>query len=697
MGRSTKIVLIVAAVAAIGLLAFALPKLLGPKPGANWSSYGGDASENHYSPLKEINDETIGRLRLAWSYDLPVTPNGLGAPLAIDGILYFPVGHSIIHAMNAQTGELLWQYDPQVYEVAGDRMRAGWGNRGLAYSNGKIYTATLDGRLIAINARTGEPVWTAETIEEGAPLYITGPPYRMGDLVVIGNGGGDYGPARGYVTAYNAETGAQAWRFYTVPGNPADGFENDAMRMAAETWTGEWWTLGGGGTAWHAMAYDRELNRLYIGTGNGLPWNQKVRSPEGGDNLFLSSIVALNARTGEYVWHYQIDPGETWDFNAAMDIELVDLTINGERRRALIQAPKNGFFYIIDRVTGEFISAGPFAENITWAERIDQETGRPVETADARFPDGRPFLGFPSSWGAHGVAPMSFNRDNGLVYIPVTEAGQVYVDAPNLAEWRPADGVMRLNSALGPRPATMTIPPAYSSLLAYDPVNQREVWRHRLTGMQNGGTLTTAGNLVFQGNVTGELIAYRADTGEKLWTFDAQVGIGAQPVTYLAGGRQYVTILTGWRGTGASGLEREWNYYTQRRRVLTFVLDGEAELPPVDGDDEPPLLDDAAFRVNPAEADLGRAVFHRNCHVCHGPNLIAGGAAPDLRRAGSAMDYTALAAVLQDGALRPRGMPQYQEMPDEEVAALQHYIRQQARVAIAAQRPPPAPGGGGPH
>lgn len=663
--------------------------------GANWTHYGGDVSESHYSPLDDISAENVSRLGLAWSYDLPVTPNGLGAPLAIDGILYFPVGHSVIHAMDAQTGRLLWQYDPQVYEVAGHRMRAGWGNRGLAYRNGKIYTATLDGRLIAINARTGEEVWSAQTLEEGASQYITGPPYIAGDLVAIGNGGGDYGPSRGFVAAYNAETGEFAWRFYTVPGNPADGFENEAMRMAAETWTGEWWRLGGGGNVWHAMAYDPEFNRLYIGTGNGLPWNQKLRSPGGGDNLFLCSIVALDADTGEYVWHYQVNPGETWDFNAAMDIQLAELTINGERRRVLMQAPKNGFFYVIDRENGQLISAGQFAENVTWAERIDIATGRPVENPAARFTNGA-FLMYPSSWGAHGVAPMSFNRDNGLVYIPVTEAGQVYADPPNLASWTPADGLMRLNTGLGPRPADMPAPPPNtSSLVAWDPVAQREVWRVQRTGMQNGGTLTTAGNLVFQGQVTGRFSAMAADTGEELWSFDAQVGIGAQPITYMAGGRQYVTILAGWRGSGPSGMPQEWHYYTQRRRVLTFVLDGDATLPPVTAEElDLPILDDPAFRVDAARADLGRAVYHRNCHVCHGGNLVSGGAAPDLRRAQAPMTMEALTAVLRDGSLRSRGMPQYEEMPVEEVEGLQHFIRQQARAALAPPAPPPPARGG---
>jgi quinohemoprotein ethanol dehydrogenase len=297
---------------------------------------------------------------------------------------------------------------------------------------------------------------------------------------------------------------------------------------------------------------------------------------------------------------------------------------------------------------------------------------------------------YPSSWGAHGVAPTSFNRDNGLVYIPVTEAGQVYTDPPNIADWQPAGGPMRLNTGLGPRPANMPAPPpSTSSLVAWDPVNQRQVWRLPRTGMQNGGTLTTAGNLVFQGQVTGQFTAMAADTGRQLWSFDAQVGIGAQPITYMAGGKQYVTVLVGWRGSGPSGLPREWNYYTQARRVLTFVLDGAASLPPVDSE-EPPLLDDPSFRVDTAKAELGRAVIHRNCHVCHGSSLVSGGAAPDLRRAQTPMTLDALTGVLRDGSLRGRGMPQYAEMPAEEIEAVQHYIRQQARLALQAQAAIPA-------
>ncbi|WP_202842590.1 PQQ-dependent dehydrogenase, methanol/ethanol family [Luteimonas saliphila] len=654
----------------------------GSVAGADWSSFGGDSSENHYSPLEQINDGNIARLGLAWSYDLPVTMNGLATPLAIDGILYFPVGHSVIHAMDAQTGELLWQYDPDVYGAARHKLRAGWPIRGLAYWEGTIFAGTLDGRLIALDARDGSLKWTAMTVDPEDYRYITGPPWIMNGKVIIGHGGADYSPVRGYVTAYDARTGEQAWRFHTVPGNPADGFESEAMEMAAGTWTGEWWKFGGGGTVWHAMAYDEKYNRIYLGTGNASPWNQKIFSPQGGDNLFLASIVALDADTGEYIWHYQTNPGETWDYNSNMDIELAELEIDGQPREVILHAPKNGFFYVLDRKDGTLISADQFANTVTWAERIDLATGRPVEHPNARYRDGY-FIGYPGQWGAHPVAAMSFSRKTKLVYLPTSESYTVYSDPPNLESWTHPPG-MRVSSGIGPAPANIPPqPPPSSYLQAWDPVGKRRVWEVPLTGMQNGAVLSTGGNLVLQGQVTGELSAYAADTGKKLWSFDAQVGVAAQPITYLAGGKQYITVLAGWRGTGASGLAQEWNYYTQKRRVLTFVLDGEASLPAAENAPLP-YLDDPSLVIDEAKAEIGREVFHRNCHVCHGPRLISGGAAPDLRRGGTALNAEALGAVLQQGALVPRGMPQFEEMPDSEVEGLVHYIRREARAAIAA-------------
>jgi quinohemoprotein ethanol dehydrogenase len=626
----------------------------------------------------------VERLGLAWSYDIDALPTSYSAPIEVGGVLYFASGYSVIHALNAVTGELLWQYDPQAPQAAGERMRGAWGVRGIAYANGKIYTGTVDGRLIAIDARTGSAVWSVMTLEPNDGRYISGPPQVFNDVVVIGHGGADFAPVRGYVTAYDAETGAQKWRFYTVPGNPADGFENDAMRMAAGTWNGEWWRYGGGGTVWHAMAYDPRYNRIYIGTGNGAPWNQKIRSPGGGDNLFLCSIIALDAETGEYVWHYQVNPGETWDYNAAMDIELADIEIDGHTRHVILHAPKNGFFYVIDREDGRLISAEQFAQNVTWAERIDVESGRPVEIASARYPDGQAALVFPSPVGAHAAEAMSYSPRSGLVYIPAIEQGRIYVDAPNLANWSYAPGQV-INNGTGAPPPGMTAPPGTNRLLAWDPVRQREAWSVPLQGRKNGGVLSTAGNLVFQGNVTGEVIAYAADTGRRLWSFDGQTGILGQPISYRAGGRQYVSIITGWRMGGTSGPGLDWDYRVQRRRVLTFALDATAQLPPLDRTPAP-FVDDAAFRVDARRAALGASVFGQRCYLCHGPALASGGTAPDLRRSPIPSDLASLTAVLHDGVLVQNGMPLYAELSPQEIEGLQHYIRQQAREAIATEQ-----------
>jgi quinohemoprotein ethanol dehydrogenase len=651
--------------------------------GTNWQSFGRTASEDHYSPLDQINDKNIERLGLAWSYDLD-NFDTYTAPLAVNGIIYFGVGHSILHAMDARTGKLLWRYDPEVYKRDGKKLRAGWGIRGIAYADGKIFSGTRDGRLIAVDAKDGKLLWSAETLDEAEGGYITGPPWIAGDKVVIGFGGADYHPVRGYVTAYDIDSGKRAWRFYTVPGDPAKGFESKAMEMAAKTWTGEWWKFGGaGGTVWHAMAYDPRFNRIYLGTGNGSPWNQKIRSPGGGDNLFLAAIVALDADTGDYVWHYQMNPGETWDFNNTMDIQLADLPVNGEVKPVLIHAPKNGFFYVIDRTNGKLISAEKFGK-ATWAERIDLKTGRPVETPGARFPGGKPVVIYPFPQGAHGVASMSFNRKTRLAYIPVMEGGRVFVDPPNLNEWkyRPTGFV---NTGLGPPPPDIKVPPPTSSLVAWDPVAQKQAWKIPQNGIINGGTITTAGNLVFQGLNTGELVALAADTGNKLWSFDAQNGILGNAITYRVGGKQYVTVITGYRSSYAQ--KPNWDYRQQKRRVLTFTLDGRAQLPPAEPPVEMPIQDDPAFVLDETKAAVGGAIYNGSCVICHGTGMIAGGAAPDLRTAGTPLDPESFASVVRAGMLMERGMPSFAEFTDQELEGLRYYIRQRARETKAGSAP----------
>jgi PQQ-dependent dehydrogenase (methanol/ethanol family) len=457
----------------------------------------------------------VGRLSPAWTWDIPKSGARLEAtPIVSDGIIYATGAYSFVFALDARTGETVWQWDPGIAQ-GDDRPSfcCGAVNRGVAIYGDKVFVGLLDGRLVALNKDTGIIEWSVQTTPRGADYSITGAPRVVRGNVVIGNGGAEYG-VRGFVTAYDAETVRQVWRFHLVPGNPADGFENEAMRMAAETWNGEWWIVGGGGTAWDGFAYDPALDLLYIGTGNGSPWSRDERSPGGGDNLFLSSIVAVRGETGEYVWHYQTTPGDDWDYTAVQPIMLLDVTLQGRQRAVLVQAPKNGFFYVLDRITGEFISAQGYADDLTWASGVDQETGRPLETPQARYgTTGGVYLS-PGPTGAHNWRPMSFNPATGLVYLPAQNTNSYYERATvnyQVGQWN--TGTARGGGA--DRPARPEIVGPRTMLLGWDPVANREVWRAPSEG-GNGGTMSTGGNLVFRGS--GEaLIAHDAVSGAELW------------------------------------------------------------------------------------------------------------------------------------------------------------------------------------
>ncbi len=649
--------------------------------GRDWYTYGGNDEQLHYSPLDEVNAGNVTNLGLAWYHDIDAH-DAYTTPLAVNGVVYFAAGMSVLTALDGKTGDVLWTFDP---DVAGQPQakiaeRAGWAVRGIGYARGKVFVATREGRLIAVDAKTGQQVWSVQTLDEAPNGYITGPPFVAGDNVVIGFGGADYDATRGYVTAYNIDSGEKAWRFYVVPGNPADGFENDAMEMAAKTWTGEWWKFGGGGTVWHAITYDPKYDRVYLGTGNGLPWNDKIRSPEGGDNLFLASIVAVDAKTGDYVWHYQTNPANTWDFNNAMDIELTTIELDGQPHDVILHAPKNGFYYVIDRKDGKLLSAEKFAE-VNWASGIDLETGRPIEDPAARYPDGKPFLLYPFPYGAHGVQAMSHSPKTGLTYIPVMEGGRWHIDPPDIKDFKLAPGMM-INSGLGPVGGLPAPPPAVGKLVAWNPVTQKEVWSVPEPDLFSGGLLSTAGNLLFQGQTTGEFVAYSADKGEKLWAFDAQNGILASPIAYSIDGKQYVTVIASFRSSYPSN--PMWPYSQQMRRVLTFALGGTATLPPhqivpVE------VLQDSSFTVDPKKAALGASVFNQSCVVCHGPGAVAGGAAPDLRGSAVPLDADTFRSVVHDGALMSRGMGAFGTLDDEELEGLRHYIRAQANAASAGQ------------
>ncbi len=660
-----------------------------PVPGSftsNWLTHGRTYGEQRFSPLEQVNDENVSELGLDWFFDIPSDRGIEATPLIIDGVMYVTGSWSTVFALDAKTGAQIWDYDPEVPRIWGRNACCDVVNRGVAARGEKIYVGTIDGYLVALNAVDGSVAWRVNTIDRDKPYTITGAPRVIRGNVMIGNGGAEYG-VRGYVTAYDAETGKQNWRFYTVPGNPADGFENEAMAMAAATWTGEWWKVGGGGTVWDSMAYDAKLDLLYIGVGNGSPWNRQIRSPDGGDNLFVSSIVALKPETGDYVWHYQTTPGDTWDYTATQHIILANLEIGGQVRKVAMQAPKNGFFYVIDRETGELISAENYVP-VSWASGIDTETGRPIETANARYIDG-PSLVIPGFLGAHNWPPMAFSPETGLVYFAAQQVPGLYA-TDEAYEYRPGQwntGTDFLQADFPEDSLELGKVAGMSSgqLLAWDPVLQKEAWRYQHAGPGSGGVLATAGNLVFQGNISGEFVAYTADDGDRLWAFPTQTGITAGPVTYAIDGEQYVSVAVGWGTlTGILGGPTVAPLQMKNRsRVLTFRLGASAQLPDLPEPLPVPLPDVPEQRASDNTILEGHRVFAQRCLVCHGFSAISGGLVPDLRYSGKQV-YAEWDAIVLGGSRSSNGMPPFAGVvAPEQSQAIKAYIIDRAHALLS--------------
>ncbi len=643
--------------------------------GADWTGRGGGPDETAYSRLAEIDTRNVSRLALAWSLDLPGETTLEATPIAVDGVIYFPGTHSAVYAVEGRTGRLLWKYDPEIWKNDPGRLPLNFAvNRGLSYANGKVFVAVFDGRLVALDAKDGRMLWSTQTLAPGSAQWISGAPLAFKDKVIIGQAGADNGE-RGYVTAYDQATGRQAWRFYPVPGSPEANRGDPLMERAATTWWGEFWKGRTGGGPWGSISFDADLNRIYIGSANPGQVDTNRVGRERGDQLYSSSIIALDADTGKYAWHYQVNPRDAWDYGANTQISLTDMVIKGKRRKVLMQAPKNGFLYVIDRTNGEFLSAGKIVK-VTWADSIDPKSGRPVEAANIRFEQGDVVI-WPNPTGGHNWHAQAYSPATGLIYLPAMHNGVRY------SANRIPGGVYVNNMWIGSEKADAR--DGKGSLVAWDPVRQREVWRVMHDNIWNGGVMASAGNLVFQGDAFGEFAAYDAATGAKLWRFDAQLGIIGAPMSFAAGGRQYVAVLTGWGGAASMGsdvMNIGWKWGANPRRLLVFALDGKAALPPgagrsmvLDAQDDPAIVIDAA------KADAGKPNFLA-CALCHGRDVIsAGSPAPDLRESALSLDRQAFSEVVRGGALIERGMPRYDQFTEEQVEQIWHYVRQEARRA----------------
>jgi quinohemoprotein ethanol dehydrogenase len=660
------------------------------EPG-NWMSQGRTYSEQRFSPLKQINDQNVGQLGLAWYVDLDIRRGQEATPIVVDGVMYFSTAWSKVFAVNAATSKKLWSYDPKVPPEWTVNACCDVVNRGVAVWRGKVFVGTLDGRLVALDAATGKKVWETLTIDPKQRYTITGAPRVVKGKVLIGNGGAEMG-VRGYVSAYDAETGKLAWRFFTVPGDPSKPFESPALLNAAKTWSGEWWKLGGGGTVWDSIVYDPELDLLYIGTGNGTPWNRRARSPQGKDNLFTSSIVALKPETGEYVWHYQEVPGDAWDYDAASPIILANITIGGTLRKALFQAPKDGFFYVLDRATGEVISAKAYTP-VTWANGVDLTTGRPFENAGARYEDGgRGAPLAPGPLGGHSWHSISYSPQTGLVYIPVQEAGFLYKSEENYKQRNLAFNTA-IDFVAGGMPQKLEVKKSIlgsikGHLSAWDPVQQKEIWRVDRTSPVNGGILSTAGNLVVEGTAQGSLEAYRADKGGKLWSADAQSGVVAAPISYTVGQTQYIAVVVGWGGVFplASGEVALKSGRVQNvSRVLAFKLGGKSSLPPLPQFTQPQLKPPRPTS-SASTVQKGEALFQSYCSTCHGDVAVSGGVLPDLRYSG-ALENTTWTDVVLGGSLKSYGMVSFsKELSKENVEAIRAYVIFRANQSLAESK-----------
>ncbi|MEO6186999.1 MAG: PQQ-dependent dehydrogenase, methanol/ethanol family [Steroidobacteraceae bacterium] len=650
---------------------------------SQWTEHGRDGNETRFSPLTQINADNVKDLGLAWYADLAERGQWQSTPIVVDGLIYVTTPWSKGYAFDAKTGKQIWKYDPKVpRELAATSLCCNNSNRGATYYKGKIIWGTLDGRLVAVDAKKGTKVWETMTINPGDPMSITGAPRIGNGVVFIGQAGGEY-HQRGFMSGFDADTGKRLWKFFLVPGDPAkgpDGVASDpVMAMAAKTWKGDWWKTGGGATPWDGMVYDKQTDSIIFGTGNGAPWPAEVRSPGGGDNLFTASIVALDAKTGKYKWHYQTVPMDSFDFDNTSPLTTADLTIDGQKKHVVMQIPKNGVFYVIEAATGKVISAKLVVPFANWLTGFDKANNwAPILNPEANFgKTGKGFFVVP--FQTHVWAPQSFNPNTGLLYVGIRNASYGMV-----AEAGAKMGNQLLSINIGKRPeiAAPVLTNPGSWLVGWDPATQKEVWRSPQGSM--GGTMTTAGNLVFQGTAPRNLTAFRADTGEKLWTADAGANITAGSITYSIGGAQYVAAVAGGQGAAAAN------------RLVVYSLGGKATLPAA-APAAPQVLNPPANFGTEAQLAKGEQNYSQNCVICHESGRGMGGF-PDLRYSVYLGSDAAFKAVVIDGALTENGMLSFKKvLTAEDAEAIRAHLTRVANNLKA--NPPPAggrgPGGGG--
>jgi PQQ-dependent dehydrogenase (methanol/ethanol family) len=662
-----------------------------------WPTYGGSYSEQRFSPLKKVNAQNVKDLGLSWFADYDTNQTQHGSPLYADGVIYVSTARNVVHAFDAKTGKRVWTYNPI---ISGVRLRSNLGlvSRGIAMWNGKIIMGTLDARLIAIDAKTGKAVWDIDTVPASLGLgamadkySITMAPRVAKGKVFIGGSGGEFG-VRGWIAAFDAETGKEAWRFWTVPGDPARGFKSKALEAAAKTWPSdiEYWKQGAGGTVWDAAVYDPVTDLLYFGTGNGTPWNREMRDPTDGDNLYVASIVAVKPDTGEYVWHYQETPGDSWDYDAVSPMMTADITIGGQKKHVIIQPSKNGLIYVLEGATGKLISGDPFTA-VTWATGVDLKTGRPIEVPGARY-ETEPFNIGPGAPGGHTWHPNAYSPDTGLIYIPTWENYSAMVP-----QAKPAPGAAPPLVAFGGRFDRATLKPHNKQadngwLQAWDPVARKVVWETPKGPRATSGVLATGGNLVFMGNSGGKQIAaYDAKTGAQLWTFDAQTAVYAAPITYELDGVQYIAASVGGAAQGG-------DYFAPTyARMLVFAVGGKAKLPP----NQPytaAVLNPPASTASADVIQLGNDKYTQHCSICHG----AGGTQartsfPNLTVTPFLHSQPAFDTVVLQGMRADKGMGSFaKDLSPTDAAAVREYLISRAnelknRVPAAGPAGPPRP------